>query len=357
MDQNKFLKIFALVAFVSLMLVSCWATVESLHLLLPSWPVPAFWVITVIVFIFTSMCVKYIVDSFDQRVRIDNRGWRLIGGVLLFTFCWIVIILPTNTHTFFYRSAIKDVLIKDLTETKGKLQNLSNEGDAGKIIAQDKVDFKNKIDGLFAKFAAEINNPGNMGWADKAEAVIIELEGELGEIQRLQLRSNSFEGRQELVQAMRDQIDKLLVSKLTVYDQRLANINRELDKPAIQNLINEIQRVQNKMQAEPNNNDEPTEKTSNVLSQAYKIIDNYCDVLKNEFEKSYPEKIKMAIVDKKAYSGVSKTERMRKVYEVWKDFFAGVFAGRGFLFWVLVAAIVDVLGFISFDLAFKISDY
>lgn len=357
MNQNKFLKVFALFAFVALMLVSCWATVESLHLLLPSWPVPAFWVVTIIVFVFASLGTKLIVDSFNQQVRIDNRGWRLIGGIILLTLCWIAFSLPTNAHTFFYRSAVKDVLVKDLTETRGKLQDLSKEGEAGKIIAQEKVDFRNKIDGIFSKFAAEINNPGNPGWADKSEDVIIELESELGKIQRLKLRSNNFEGRQELVKAMRDQVDKLLDSKLTIYDQRLANINSELDKTAIQNLIAEIQKVQNKMQAEPNNNDEPTEKTSIILSQAYKIIDNYYDVLKTAFGKSYPEKIKVIVEDQKAYCGVSKTERMRSVIEVWKDFFAGKFAGRGFIFWVIIAAIVDVLGFISFDLAFKKEDY
>lgn len=354
MNQNKLFKIFALCAFVALMLVSCWTTVESLSLLLPSWPIPAFWVVTIIIFVFASYGLKLVIDSFSQRIRIENRGWRLIGGILLLALCWIIFSLPTNTHTFFYRSVVKDVLVRDLTETKAKLQSLANEGEAGKIITQEKSDFRNKVDALFAKFAAEINNPGNLGWADKAEAVIIELEGELGKIQRLKLRSNSHQDRQGLIMAMREQVDKLVDSKIkTVYDTRLANINRELDKPAIENLIAEIQKVQNNMQARPTNNNEPTEKTSIVLSQAYKIIDNYSDVLINEFNKTHPDKIKMAIEDKKAFSGVSKTERMRSVIEVWKDFFAGKYSGRGFLFWIIIAALVDILGFIAFNVAIK----
>lgn len=357
MNQNKPLKIFAFFAFIALMLVSCWATVESLHLLLPSWPIVAFWVVTLIVFVFASLGTKLIVDSFNQRIRVDNRGWKLIGGIILLAFCWIAFSLPTNTHTFFYRAVIKDVLVKDLTETKGKLQDLANDGEAGTIIAQEKVGFKDKIDGTFAKFAAEINNPGNPGWSSRAEAVIIELEGYLGKIQRLQLRSNSFQDRQDLVAAMRDQVDKLLYSKLSIYDQRLAGINKGLNKQDIQNLIAEIQKVQNKMQAMPTNNDEPSEKTSINLSQAYKLIDNYCDVFIEVFEKTHPEKAKIAAQVKKAYSGVSKTERMRSVIEVWKDFFEGKFSGRGFIFWVIIAAIVDVLGFIAFDIAFKKEDY
>jgi hypothetical protein len=339
------------------MLISCWATVESLHLLLPSWPVPIFWVATTGIFVLASLGSKLVVESFNQRIRVDNRGWHLIGGIIMLLAFWIAFSLPTNTHTFFYRSAIKDVLVRDLTDTKSKLQNLENEGDAGKIIAQEKADFRNKIDAMFAKFAAEINNPGNLGWADKAEAVVIEMEGELGKIQRLKLPNNSHQGRQTLIVAMRDQVDKLVESKIkNVYDQRLANVNKALDRPQIKKLIAEIQKVQTYMQENPTENEEPTEKTGIVLSQSYKIIDNYSDVLINEFDKTHPDKIKMAKEDKKAFSGVSKTEKMRSVIEVWKDFFAGKYAGKGFLFWIIIAALVDIAGFIFFDIAFKRED-
>ncbi len=359
MNENKFLKIFSIVAFVVLMGVSCWATVESLHLLLPSWPVIFFWAVTVIFFVVASIGTKMIVDSFNQRIRVDNRGWRLVGGILLLLTFWICFSLPTNTHTFFYRAVVKDVLIRDLTETKGKLQDLSNDGEAGKIIAQEKADFRNRIDAIFSKFAAEINNPGNPGWADKAEAVIIELEGELGKIQRLKLKCNSFQCRQDLIKAMREQVDNLLESKLnTVYKTRLDNINRGLDKPTINKLIAQIQKVQDKIDKNPANNDEPTEETTIILSQAYKIIEKYSDVLIVNFDKQYPGMTKIAKEDKQAYAGVSKTEKMRSVIDVWKDFFAGKYAGRGFAFWIIIACLVDIAGFIFFDIAFaKRRDY
>jgi len=356
MEQNKFLKIFAIGAFLVLMFVSCWATVESLHLLLPSWPVVFFWAISIIFFVVASMGTKLIVDSLNQQIRVENRGWRLLGGILLLLVFWMVCSLPTNTHTFFYRSAIKDVLMSDLTGTKGKLQNLANEGEAKNIIDKEKGDFQNKIDVLFSKFAAEINNPGIPGWGDRAENALIELEGELGKIQRLKLRSNNLAGRQELIGAMSDQAEKLTKSKLGIYDTRLRNINRGLDKPEIQRLSAEIQLVQDKLSAISPKNDEPTEKTTHTLTQAYKIISSYSDVLINEFEKSYPDNIRMAKEDKRVYSDVSKTERMRSVIEVWKDFFAGKYAGRGFLFWIVIAALVDIAGFIFFDIAFRNED-
>ncbi len=353
MNQTSFFRIFSIAAFLVLMGVSCWATVESLHLLLPSWPVIFFWAVTIIFFVVAAIGTKLIVDSFNQSVRVDNRGWHLIGGIVLVLAFWLSFFLPTNTHTFFYRAAVKDVLIRDLTETKGKLQDLANEGEAGKIIAQEKADFRNRIDAIFSKFAAEVNNPGNPGWADKAEGVIIELEGELGKIQRLKLRCQGFECRQELIKAMREQVDKLVDSKLnTVYKTRLDNINRGLDKPAINKLIDKIQVVQDRIDRNPSNNEEPTVETTNTLSQAYKIIEKYSDVLISNFDTKYPALTKIAKEDKTVYAGVSKTERMRSVIDVWKDFFAGKYAGRGFVFWIIIAALVDIAGFIFFDIAF-----
>jgi hypothetical protein len=357
-NKTNFFQIFALAAFVVLMGVSCWATVESLHLLLPSWPVFAFWAVTVIFFVVASIGTKLIVDSLNQQVFIENRGWRLIGGIILLLTFWLCFILPTNTHTFFYRASIKDVLTRDLTETKGILQDLANEGQAGNIISQEKADFRNKIESMFSKFAAEINNPGNPGWQVKAEAVVIELEGELGKIQRLKLKCPSFPCRQELIKAMREQVDIMLNSKIrTTYDTRLTNINKGLDKPQIKQLIAKIETVQSKIDQNPTNNNEPTEATTVVLSQAYKIIERYSDVLIIEFEKKYPELVNKAKEDKKVYAGVSKTERMRSVIDVWRDFFAGKYGGRGFAFWIIIAALIDVAGFIFFDIAFAKKKY
>ena len=83
MEQNNFLKVFAIFAFVVLMGVSCWATVESLHLLLPSWPVLLFWAVTVTFFVLASIGSKRIVDSLNAALHLDGKGWRLLGGIIL----------------------------------------------------------------------------------------------------------------------------------------------------------------------------------------------------------------------------------------------------------------------------------
>lgn len=77
MNENKFLKIFCLLAFLAFATVSCWATAESLHLLLSTWPIIMCWIVT---------------NPF---------------GVL------VLCSMPTYTHTFLYYNAILDYIWND----------------------------------------------------------------------------------------------------------------------------------------------------------------------------------------------------------------------------------------------------
>ena len=54
MEQNNYLKIVWIAAFVAFAGVSCWATAESLHMLLSSWPKIMCWIVTVGFFIIAS---------------------------------------------------------------------------------------------------------------------------------------------------------------------------------------------------------------------------------------------------------------------------------------------------------------
>jgi hypothetical protein len=356
--SKSIIKMFALAAFLTFMFISCWATVDSIKLLLPNFPVFIFWIATLGSFFLASLGSKLIIDSFNNNIYMQNRGWKLLGGLLLMLMFWVIFSLPTNTHTFYYRSAINDVLIQDITETKSRLQNLYNEVDAKRIIEHDKAAFREKIENGKTRFKTEINSPGREGWADRAEQVIIDLEKDLGTIQRYKLETNNQKGRQKIIIDMSKQIDALMQAKIeSVYNTRLRNINNSMDKTMLKNLISELDKVQTRLRSGQNKMTEPTEKTSLILSQAYKMINNYSDLLINEFETSHPNQIKLTREDKKYFSGVSKTEKMRSVIEVWKDYFGGKYAGRGFIYWIILAALVDIAGFLFFSLAFKRNEY
>jgi hypothetical protein len=356
--NNSILKGLALVAFITFMFISCWATVDSLILLLPNFPKLIFWIATLGSFFLASMGSKLIIDSFNNNIYMQNRGWKLLGGMLLMLLFWIIFSLPTNTHTFYYRSAIKDVLTQDITDTKSRLLNLYNEVDAKRIIELDKANFIQKIRNGSTRFKKEIYSYQDEGWGERAELVIVNLEKDLGPIQRSKLKSKNLKDLQAITTEMSNQIEILMDAKIeSVYNTRLRNINSSIDKNTLKSLMQELDKVQRRLTSGNNKIIEPSENTALVLSQSYKMINNYSDLLINEFETSHPDQIKLTREDKKYFSGVSKTEKMRSVIEVWKEFFQGKYDGRGFVFWIILASLVDIAGFLFFSLAFKRNEY
>lgn len=119
MNDNKFVKIFTVAFFLILASVSCWATAESLHLLLPSYPRLLCWAVTIGFFFIASWGTKMICDSLNQNVYMERRGANLLGGLAIVIVFWLLCSMPTNTHTFFYRSLIHDKVTSDITTTQG----------------------------------------------------------------------------------------------------------------------------------------------------------------------------------------------------------------------------------------------
>ena len=145
MGQNNTLKIVSVFAFIALASVSCWATQESLHLLQPNWPQFLCWIVTIAFFIIASWGTKLIVDSLNQNVYVEGRGKKLIGGILILLFFWLVFSMPTNTHTFFYRNSIESVTRSDISTTKGYLAQLRDNTLTEDQINARQTEFKNKV--------------------------------------------------------------------------------------------------------------------------------------------------------------------------------------------------------------------
>ena len=361
MGQNKFVKFFSLVVFIAFMGISCWATVESLHLLLPSWPIPIFWIATLGIFFLASYGSKMVVDSFNQDLIIDHRGGHLLGGLVMLLIFWVAFSLPTNTHTFFYRSVIMEVLSKDLTDTKNQLEQLSDDVIAKGIVTRDAKNFKTKINGLWSQLKAEIMNPGNPGWGPVAEQCAIDLEKELGaKIQRVKFKTTTQEGRREVVRIVEPTVEQLTQSAIDAkYATRYYNVLQHKNKIDIMKNLYAINKIQKRISEDPeSSHHEPTEGTNLVLTNSYRLISNYADAIVNEFGLTNPDDMANLQAQTSAYKGnVTKTARLRSVVDVWKDFFAGLWSGQGFLFWVMLAALVDIAGFFFFYLAFKKNEF
>lgn len=348
MNKINYLKVFSLVAFVCLGAVSCWATAESLHLLLSSWPKVMCWIVTVCFFLISSVGVKLVSDSLDKNSFVSKRGTRLAGGLLILLFFWLLCSMPTNTHTFFYRSVISDKVAKDISTTQGYLSQIQNN-----VVTQDAIKLKiaeleDKVESKLVELAAEIQNPNNPGNGPETKRILRDLAPILGvdKIEPLSGIGNSVQDRQRLVDAyrakiyaMRDAKEKNIVAQMTPssndYQRQAATDYKNLD--LVKKYIDEGKLNLNV----PKNLDKVCDK----LNSGYATIRTYNQFV--DFKSS---------ADEAAYmndNAVTSVQRMKSVFAVWKDFIAGKYAGLGFIFWVLISILVDIAGFVFFAIAFK----
>ena len=352
MEQNKFLKLFCVLAFLAFAAVSCWATAESLHLLLPSLPLVMCWIVTVGFFFIASWGTKMIVDSLNQQIYMEKRGLNLIGGILILIVFWLICSMPTNTHTFFYRNAINDKVTDDISLTKSYLAQIKDNTVTDDNIKSKCVEIQSKVDTKLGELKAEIMNDANPGFGPKAKSILRDFAEILGvaKIEPLSFKGTSIQDRQKLYDAYRTKMYILLESKKANIIKEMTPSNQDYRAVAERDFKNlELTEQYIKDGTLNLNNAEDIQTVCDNLNQGYGTIRNYSQfvVFKNEndgFAYTAP-------------NSVTKVKQMISVFDVWKDFIGGEYAGRGFIFWVIISILVDIAAFIFFDIAFKKREY
>ncbi|MBQ9313082.1 MAG: hypothetical protein IJ213_08575 [Bacteroidales bacterium] len=342
MQQTNYTKIFAIVAWVALMAVSCWATAESLRLLLPSIPYVFIWVITIIFFVIASIGSKLIVDSLNSNIMLENRTGKLWGGIVIMLIFWVIFSLPTNTHTFFYRSAVRDVVTKDLSRTKEDLKSLGSKEYVARMMFTAWDSKEKRINSYLTNLTQEAQNPAMEGIGPRFETILKKIEVELGtKIQRVKPRTNNHKGWNEVVDNYTNYVNSTMEQQKLTDAQKFVNVLDNETKKEVNANIRNITTMQRKVANMDKLDTKVIESSSKVLSQSYALIDRYNQFLGKPDNKSIYQ------------SKVSKTDRMLSVIDVWKDYFKGEYKGRGFIFWLILSMLVDIAGFIMFDIAFR----
>lgn len=348
MNENKFLKIFGMLAFLAFAAVSCWATAESLHLLLSSWPLAMCWTVTVGFFFIASWGSKMIVDSLNQKIYLEKRGLRLLGGILILLIFWLACSMPTNTHTFFYRSVINDKVTNDIATTNGYLIQIRDNVTTEARIKSRITELEKKVEVKLGELKAEIDNDANPGFGPKAREILRDFAEILGvaKIEPLTFKGTSIQDRQKLNDAYRQKMYILMEAKKLIIIKEMTPTNNNHQKHADKDYKN-LELVKKYVDDETLdlNDAEDIKSICDKLNDGYATIRTYKQFVDFKDE-----------TDQAAYTApnaVTKVKRMISVFEVWEDFLAGQYAGRGFIFWVLISILVDVAGFIFFDIAFK----
>ena len=348
MNENKFLKIFCILAFLAFAAVSCWATAESLHLLLSTFPIAMCWVVTVGFFFIASWGTKMIVDSFNQNIYLEKRRLHLLGGIIITLFFWLICSMPTNTHTFFYRSVINDKVTSDISTTEGYLVQIKDNTVTDTKIQIKCAKAKNDIGVKLGELKAEIMNDANPGFGPKAKEILrgfAELLG-VAKIEPLSYRGTSVQDRQRLYEAYRQKIYILL-------ETRLLNIVKEMTPPN-NNHQKQAEKDYKNLELVKTYIDDGTldlNEADDIKTVCDKLNDGYATIRTYQQFVDFKDE-----TDKVAYTSpnsVTKVKRMISVFDTWKDFINGKFEGHGFLFWIVISILVDVAAFIFFDIAFK----
>lgn len=348
MEQKNYLKLIWMVAFIAFAAVSCWATAESLHLLLSSWPLAMCWVVTVGFFIIASLGTKMIVDSLNQDIYLEKRGLRLVGGIVIVLIFWLICSMPTNTHTFFYRTVINDKVNTDISTTRGYLSQIKNNTN-NKTQATVKVnELKNNVDVLLGELEAEIKNEVNPGFGPKSKEILRKFATllEVDKVEPLSYKGTSKQDRDKLCDAYRTKIYILA-------ENRATNIMAHILSPNSDN-IKEVKRddenlaLVKKYIGDKTINLNDAEDVEDVCDKLYTA---YNTVKKNSDFINFSSKTDEA--NYTADNPITKVKRMISVFDVWEDFMAGEYAGHGFMFWIIISILVDIAAFIFFDLAFK----
>ncbi len=343
--ENKFLKIFSLVAFVAFAAVSCWSTTESLFLTLedaddfPKW---VLWIAVVGLYVLTSYCFKVMLDTFNQNYM-EKRTVKFAVSLLGVVILWMVFSMPTNAHTFFYKQMAKNTAVKELKHIDGELQELSNETDFLATYNNKWDLYETKILGDLAAIKAEIRDFQNPGPGDKTEARVVDVEDDLGlktgTIARLKARNNT----QKELNKVCEHYDKAIKEQLEIKkEQHDNNVNRALadfkeEMKPVEMLRQDIDKTLKELE-----NDQFDKEA--VLKNARKIIGKAYAELESKFKGLYS-------YDENVY----RSDRLIKVTKVWEDYLKREFKDTDYTlwYWILISIIVDIAAFAFFDIAFK----
>lgn len=337
--------------------LSCWATASSFLLIIPL-PWYVIWAMTIVFFVFASYAYKMIMDAIHNDGSIENPKAKLWGGIFLLLMTWGIISMPTNAHTFFYKLQIGNQVTTDLKTTETYCEQLAKRTNISKYDSAAYYAFKGECEEIMNKFANEANGTGSTGLIGIHKyslQYIDNINQKLSTYGDYKITppstvSSNLQMVHEQINLTRerlmDQYNKIEDEKLKVNvkgrQQALGDLNKI---KAMQDSINYLIMIGeiSHPSAEP------------VIKQAEGVlILAYGNIKANEKYVYFNNE-----ADEKLYTAENLETRLTRFlhpYKVMGDFFVGKIPFI-FIFWIILSILLDVIGFISFDKAFKKEEF
>jgi len=347
--MNKFKFIGCIVGFLILAGISCWATEQSLHLLLPAgWPEILVWGITIAFFVVASYGTKMIVDALTSKSFMENRKWVLTGGILLTIFFWLLMSMPTNTHTFFYNDKIGSVITKDIETTNKYLTQIVDRGTSSTMVLDSVgVKMKDAVEEERAHIVRQFNGdepPYKRGNGEMISKHINNINNILKSSIKQDLNYNS--ANPAILNKYQVEIDKALADALKTHTISQQSVEAAKEKKrrlaALSDSIQDNIATGDLSEAE-------IKQCEKELKDGYNIVGT--NKLFVDFDKTSDDE---AVYTKE--NAETRTKRMASVIDVFfVDFLSGKYPAS-FWYYVILSILVDVAAFIFFDIAFKKDD-
>lgn len=351
MRTLNYKKIVAIFAFLALAGFSCFWTAESLYIWQPSITLAGAWLIAIVFYIVASLCFTLFLKGFDrneyfQPGLFSSRGGHLFFGFIGLLLFWIMVSLPTNTHTLLYRASIKNVITTDLNRTLGYLQELKDNNVEINNVEAKYNSKKEAIDALVLRLIAEIDNPSAIGIGQRFEKILVELDAELGTT--IQRTTNVGSTRTQWLTTV-NYYQTQAYAQLKLYraecDKEIERIRDLMNSPELNGLIENCKIALNDINQMQDVNNEVIGVAVNDLTSGYAFIktnSQYLMLKEKDIERYTRE------------GAMPEAKEMLSVPDVWKDFLTtDKYYGHGFIWWVFIALLVDLSAFIFFDIAFN----
>jgi len=328
MGNNNFLKIGAILAWIAMSVLSGILTVESFYLLL-GWNKVILWILALAFLFLSSLGTKYIYDSLNTKNELEytQRTPRLIGGIALLLCFWLCFSLPTNTHSLFIYQTAKETAQKDLTEVEIKLQDLRD----GKLIDIEWEKKVNKVNSLLGQLKQEYRDPNKEGFGIRCKAICSQIETAVNPEGDWKITIQPTKNDKVLKEINDATLEQMQVEKREFYNRLKLD---KKTKEEIKKLLNNTSKVKNDITNNRLSDEKTILHTTSIVHQAYPVIAEHAK-------------------DPTFTNKVSKTEKLKSVFDTLRDWTKGEYDGRGFIFWIILSVLIDVAGFVFFTIAFK----
>lgn len=351
MKKLNYGSILCILAYLALACFSCFWTAESLFIWQPSLTRAGAWLIAIVFYAIASISFSKVIKGFEKNTVFKHglfasRGGHLFFGLIGLLFFWLIVSLPTNTHTLLYRASIKSVVTTDITRTQGYLQGLKDNNIEIKKINAAYDSKKDKVDAIILRLIAEIDRPGDEGIGKIFNTALTELEAVLGTT--FQKIPDVGKSRPQWLTAI-NYYQKQAYEQLKLYraqcDEKIKEIKRLMNSSELDNLINKNKNCMD-------NVSDMDGIDNNVIAEAVKSLEKSYSYIN-----SNSQYINFKPLDEVRYTregAIPEAKEMLSVPDVWKDYLTtDKYDGHGFIWWVLIAFLVDLAAFIFAYKAFN----